>query len=457
MPSSAAETHQEVLRRLAAHQESGLVAHLRAVLVLDDGGWWPACGRIDVARREDAQKVASFPSRDVRLVGETVALPTLISRLEAALRGEPMLIEDDAIAQHGMEQLWIAERHTENWSDFEAAWPIVCLAPSSGVGRRLYVPGAIEAKGEVEAFDGLDDCVGAVMGLRDRSRGGQNIRFSRFQVIEWDYRGVMHLNIASGALHVVVEPGGNDDLSLAIVVRDNKGLSRRSFVGATEIEFPVDGMLSRVNCTLRHRDDVVCEVLVDALHEQAMIQYGGRPTRSLSELHSDPPPESTILELVLGFMADRTLAAMVARDITEIDVAVEGGAHKAAVLLIGSALEAMLLDVLARNEQHARHLLVKDWPDRASATQLLRALGTVSVILPDSSSEFLVPPLTAKKAQILSDHRDLIHPRAEVRGAAPIDAHTVRTMRGVLGEVLRDLRRAHEQGLLDAYGEGKVI
>jgi hypothetical protein len=55
------------------------------------------------------------------------------------------------------------------------------------------------------------------------------------------------------------------------------------------------------------------------------------------------------------------------------------------------------------------------------------------------------------------DHRDLIHPRAEVRGAATVDTNTVQTMQGVLGEVLRDLCEAHAAWVLDEYAAGRVV
>lgn len=58
---------------------------------------------------------------------------------------------------------------------------------------------------------------------------------------------------------------------------------------------------------------------------------------------------------------------------------------------------------------------------------------------------------------VTEQHRNLIHPRAEIRGAAPIDGSTLKTMQGVLEEVLRDLRQAHENGVLDDYAQGHVV
>ena len=62
-------------------------------------------------------------------------------------------------------------------------------------------------------------------------------------------------------------------------------------------------------------------------------------------------------------------------------------------------------------------------------------------------------PLLEKDSETV---RELIHPRAEVRGATVIDMHTAGTMRGVLGEIVRDLQRAHEKGALQRYAEGHL-
>jgi hypothetical protein len=130
---------------------------------------------------------------------------------------------------------------------------------------------------------------------------------------------------------------------------------------------------------------------------------------------------------------------------------------KSAILLAGSILEAVLLDVLGRNDGEARRRLGKKWPERASAMDLIEAASSIAVLLPDATTRPLLPLLTGKKGALLVDHRDLIHPRAEIRGAATIDTNTVQTMQGVLGEVLRDLREAHAAGVLAEYGAGKVV
>jgi hypothetical protein len=101
--------------------------------------------------------------------------------------------------------------------------------------------------------------------------------------------------------------------------------------------------------------------------------------------------------------------------------------------------------------------LGKKWPDRASAKDLIDAASAAMVVLSDGTTRAIIPPLTATKGAIVVDHRDLIHPRAEVRGAATLDLNTAQTMRGVLGEVLRDLREAHASGVLDAYARRASI
>jgi hypothetical protein len=295
------------------------------------------------------------------------------------------------------------------------------------------------------------------MHFTDRGRQGTDVRFNRFQILEWDYRGVFGSRVTDAALLIDVEPQRDSALKLTVVVHDDGTPKRRTVAAPELVRIPVDGTVHRVNMTLRSGDTVVCEGRFDAWNEAAMQALDGRFHRSSSApVFEDPPPPSAVAEFVLGFMTDKRLASMVARDLAELDAARVAHAAKASILLIGSVLETVLLDVLSRNEGEMRRRFPKTWPDRVSLGQLLEAAGSLPVALGDGSVVSLLPPLTGKKGTVVTDHRDLIHPRAEVRGQAPVDTHTADTMHGILREVLRDLNRAHEDGVFEAYAAADV-
>jgi hypothetical protein len=457
-PTDIAASQQEVLRRIAAAEAGGLVAHIRVLVAFVDDEWRPICGRIDVARPEDAPKFPVRPKTSVRLLVETVSLSALAERLESAFLKQPFLVQGENVVGHGMEAAWGGEHHPDDWAFYGAQWPVFMFCPTQGVSRPVLSWEAIEAEGAVHAIDGTEDCVRFTMGLVERTRGGgRDVRFSRFQIVLWDYRGVVRSKVKDGHLHIEVKPRKDAALTLSVIVGDNDGKHTRKKTAPTRMKVPIAGVLRRVNITLRSGAEIVHQALWDKAEEEAIVRLDGRPRLSPSApTIVEPEPISTVSRLVMGFLTDATLGAMVVRDMEEIDAAIKMRAYKAAVLLSGSVLEAALLDVVGRNEREARNRLKQKWPERASLKDLIDYVSGIQVQTAKGVAP-LMSPLTGKKGLVVTDHRDLIHPRAEVRALAKLDEHVATTMRGVLGEVIRDLQHAHKDGLLDAYANGNVV
>lgn len=457
MPSGEKPSQEEVLRRLAAHRNEGCVAHARVLLVHDEGLWIPACGRIDIARPEDCPLIAARPVGGARLLSETMALDDLLARLSAAFSGQPLVIAGELLAGHGMDSGWLGGRYIDSWREYGTRWPVVELVPTKTVTKRPYLHDTYAAEGEVEALDGFVDCLRAVLGYPG-AREVLDARGSRFALYEWDYRGVFDAEPGDGSVQITVRPPGASSLVLSIVARDDGGIQRRTVRQPGKLNIPINGSLHRLNMTLRHGDDIVCELLWNEQAERFSLHYDGVYKRPPVRPEADPlDAGSTIAETVLPFVVDAVLARMVARDLAELDSAIAAANVKSAIVLSGSILEAVLLDVLGRNEHEVRSRLRKKWPDNASARDLIEVAASTVIALADGTTTALLSPLTAKKSIVVVDHRNLIHPRAEVRGGSTLDMNTVSTMRGVLGEVLRDLREAHIKGALDDYRAGKVI
>lgn len=457
IPSELAASQREVLSRVRAKEHDGSVAHVRVLTAQSDDGWRPVCGRVDLARTADAPIVRSRPVGCLRLLTETLPLADLADRLDAAFRGDPFLVAGEQVLGHGMDSAWQGERRTNDWSNFTVPWPCVSLAPKNGVARRVLLHEVIEGEGEIEAFDGSNDCVRAVMEYVATSRHGTDVRFDRFVVVEWDYRGRVLPNREGESLSLRVDPAGDPRLTLATVVSDTANRHPRRWAAPSEHVVKLTGELRRVTATLRHESEIVCEMDWSAAFEAAMWQDGIRPSVSLLSQKKSAEDVPTAAQVLLSFISDQKLALMMARDLCEMDAARSANAFKAAVLLAGSILEAALLDVLGRNQAVAQARLGRKWPEKASLTDLIGAAAAIAVRMPDGSTPALLPQLTGQKGAVVTHHRDLIHPRAEVRGAATIDEHTASTMRGVLGEVLRDLLEADQRGLLAEYGNGNVV
>lgn len=144
----------------------------------------------------------------------------------------------------------------------------------------------------------------------------------------------------------------------------------------------------------------------------------------------------------IDFIEDASMDAIVKSDLRELDGALRHRLHKSAVLLCGSILEAVLIDVLDRRRDLASsYLKKKKFPDDASLDDLLLVAG----------NEGLVSETARQVGVAVKDHRDLIHPHRQARERVAVDGDTAQAMLVLLRLVVRDLRRAHEDGRVKTY------
>jgi hypothetical protein len=180
-----------------------------------------------------------------------------------------------------------------------------------------------------------------------------------------------------------------------------------------------------------------------------------QPLPSVAQTPLDPLRDPSLL----AFIRDAKLGALIRRDLLELADAATRQGHKSVLLLCGSVLEASLLDALDRNAGLAASLLPKGkkhWPDDASLPILLEIAKT-KVRLPDGTEASILSPTVVPLAHGLADHRDLIHPRAEIRDRIRVDQTTAETMLHFVRVVLRDLQHAATTGVLDAYARGDTV
>lgn len=184
IPTGEKPAQDEVLRRIAS--QFGCVAHLRGLLIRQHDAWLPACGRIDVARNADSPLIAARPVGGARLLTETVSLETLRARLVASFSGGPFVIDGVEVAGHGMDGCgWLGIRHTRSWFEYGASWPVLELAPMKSVNQPIAAYETFEAEGDVEALDGIVDCLRYALGYPNAEV--LDTRGSRFGIYIWDY------------------------------------------------------------------------------------------------------------------------------------------------------------------------------------------------------------------------------------------------------------------------------
>ena len=152
-----------------------------------------------------------------------------------------------------------------------------------------------------------------------------------------------------------------------------------------------------------------------------------------------------IVELMnrLSFIEREDVREMLKRDVGELAVAAQQKLGKCCLLLCGSIIEAALIDVLDRRHDLAQSHLGnrRRWPDAASLADLVKI----------ARAEDLLSQTAEGIANALTDHRDLIHPQAEIRTRITIDPETADSMIHLLKIVLRELSSAQENGAIEAY------
>jgi hypothetical protein len=133
-----------------------------------------------------------------------------------------------------------------------------------------------------------------------------------------------------------------------------------------------------------------------------------------------------------AYVADPALRALVARDYAEAQRAFVAKCWKSVIILSGSLIEALLLDLLQKNAAGA--LQSKVAPAQADLNRwVLSQLIDVAVDLN------LVSVAIAKLSHPVREYRNLIHPGVELRTNIAFDSEEARIALEVLHIVDRDL------------------
>jgi len=174
----------------------------------------------------------------------------------------------------------------------------------------------------------------------------------------------------------------------------------------------------------------VPDIVRSRRHDQNVV-VAGRTAKSGAPIDVPGGFDVDGLKAKLGFLRDAPTRDIVERDLAELRTALETGLSKAALLLCGSVLEAVLLDVVGRNRAVATTYRKRSsFPDEYSLTDLVDV----------ATNEKLLSASVGKMATSIIEHRDLIHPAAELRGGVKVDPPRASTMVAFMD---RGRRRPH--------------
>ena len=132
------------------------------------------------------------------------------------------------------------------------------------------------------------------------------------------------------------------------------------------------------------------------------------------------------------FISDNAFRQSLQSDMKELQLSMEVGAHKAAHVLAGSIIEAVLIDYLVDAEY--KHPKGKETLrlDLNEAIDACRTMGAIS-------------PTSADLCSVVRDYRNLIHPGRAVRTGVEVDQKTATVAQTLIDIVLRDVARLREQ------------
>jgi len=160
-------------------------------------------------------------------------------------------------------------------------------------------------------------------------------------------------------------------------------------------------------------------VASNSLNDQPQLKKVATEIRAVVEQYGGPG--SAVSSRSFRWLSDPDLRVIVERDYAELaTILIPDGAWKSAVVLAGSILEAVLLDLLVKDA--ARLALAKASPsapkkkgaakpeDEWTLDEMIKVATAISLVATGRADTF---------DQVLRDYRNFIHPAKETRAAHP--------------------------------------
>jgi hypothetical protein len=131
-----------------------------------------------------------------------------------------------------------------------------------------------------------------------------------------------------------------------------------------------------------------------------------------------------------GFIGDDELRHMIERDMVELDVCMEHGLCKSAIVLSGSIIEAILADYYFTFPRSGM-----------TSEQVLRA--ELGPLINWATEDKLIPKETADLSEVIQGYRNLIHCGREKRKSQRLDLPTARAAVALVDMIVPDIARGY--------------
>ncbi|MFD8391630.1 hypothetical protein ACFV2N_21155 [Streptomyces sp. NPDC059680] len=175
---------------------------------------------------------------------------------------------------------------------------------------------------------------------------------------------------------------------------------------------------------------VISAVNAFLIHEGARLENpGGRPRLVACDPSLAHPGSQGSVELraaMTDLISDQTMAGLLQHRLDEARTCYANGAHVAAIIMLGSLLEGVLVHVV---QERDASLLGNKSPDHVNLDTLIKTCHDADWIGAD----------VERFCHELRKYRNFVHPRAEIREAHTPDRDTLDMCWPVVNAVLNDL------------------
>ena len=140
-----------------------------------------------------------------------------------------------------------------------------------------------------------------------------------------------------------------------------------------------------------------------------------------------------------SFITDPELRSIIQSDYKEIQRCVDAEAYKAATVMCGSVMEALLLDALSANEANARR---SSHAPKGKAGKLIKVLGRwpLSSMIDVAEDLQIIPTTTIGfMSDAVREYRNLIHPAVQMRKQVTPEKQEANAARAALDLIIKNL------------------
>lgn len=257
--------------------------------------------------------------------------------------------------------------------------------------------------------------------------------------------------VAAGS---IVRSRGEDGVKLAIVstmYRTDRKSSTAIIQFTDGTQFGIDdSLLSRFlrvliddDGYLRDRGGMGCVSMSEEGRQWFEQRLRGAAAQSKNDddavAWSDARREVDVISSHLGFMKNEELREIAMSLLDEIVTTVDAGASLSTMILCGSLVETMLLDIAEQIPNKLKFSAKKNWPETVSLSEILKELNAEAIGLVTDTA----------KGMAVCDHRDLVHPHCRRESNILVDPTAARAMTVLAALVARDLDAAADKGKLE--------